>query len=429
MIKKFIILASLLLAPTWLIAGEVVGKIQSISLNSKVIQYLNPKTKEVTIIKFTDTTELIDAESFKDLTEDTKFKATIDKNNVASKITRILVKLPENLVIDTDTLSDLLDQGEPVFIGDARPLGIYNVGHIPTSKSTPADQLKANMHWLPEDKNTFIVFFCGGVTCPLSPAAQKIAMEAGYKNVKAYVEGFPAWKDAVYPSHVNAQWLSNNLDKHHIILDVRQQPTESVKGAIGLSAEKLATMHQQMNNDKVAVSERSIFNLRDKKAPIIIVADTADSDSAIEAYEILTFWKFNNAAILREGMNGWLTAKLPTDKVASELVYEKKLAKGAIDEASFVKAAKEGSAIIIDVRDPEEVSHGKIKGSINIPLAELDQHLDKIPKDGLVILHCLGGSRASLGYTLLMKKGYNNVKYLNDSFSEIAKENGIELMM
>ena len=188
MFKKSIIVASLLLTPIWLMAAEVVGKIQSISQSAKVIQYVNPKTKEVTVIKFTDSTELIDAQSFKELTVNTKFKATVDENNIASKIKPILVKLPAELVIDTDTLSELLEQGKPLFIGDARPVSKYNLGHIPTSKPTPANELKDNLNWLPKDKDASIVFYCGGVTCPLSPAALKIAKAAGYSNVKAYVE-------------------------------------------------------------------------------------------------------------------------------------------------------------------------------------------------------------------------------------------------
>ena len=116
MFKKSIIVASLLLTPIWLMAAEVVGKIQSISQSAKVIQYVNPKTKEVTVIKFTDSTELRDAQSFKELTVNTKFKATVDENNIASKIKPILVKVPAELVIDTDTLSELLEQGKPLFI-------------------------------------------------------------------------------------------------------------------------------------------------------------------------------------------------------------------------------------------------------------------------------------------------------------------------
>lgn len=428
MFKHSLIITSLLLAPMSLMAEEIVGKVQSISTNAKVIQYLNPKTKEVTVIKFSDATKLIDAESFKDLTVNTKFKATVDENGLATKIKRILVKLPPEQIIDTDTLSELLDDGEQVFIGDARPLNVYNAGHIPTAKATPSNKLKENLDWLPKDKDALIVFYCGGVTCPLSPAALKIAKANGYTNVKAYVDGFPAWKGDVYPAHVNAKWLKGNLNQHHVILDVRENPVTSVKGAVTLPAAELSAMHEKMNQEKVATNKRTIFNLRDKKAPIIIIADTDDTDEAIEAFEVLTFWKFKNVTILNGGLDSWRAANLPTEKLSTELVYVKKLAKGAIAEDAFVKAAIDGSAVIVDVRDPDEVSHGRVKGSINIPLGELDQNLAQIPKDKMVILHCAGGARASLGYTLLSKHGYKNVKYLNDTFADVAKDNGIELL-
>ncbi|MDG3088310.1 rhodanese-like domain-containing protein [Vibrio hannami] len=430
MFKKTAIVASLLVTlPFSVAADEVVGKIQSAIHMTKTIQYLNPKTKEVNVIKYDENTVLVDAGSFKDLTVNTKFKAEIDENGYASKIKRVLVKLPADQVIDTDTLADLLDEGAPVFIGDARPVGKYNAGHIPTSKATPSDKLKENLNWLPKDKDQLVVFYCGGVTCPLSPAALKIAKANGYTNVKAYVEGMPAWKGEIYPAHVNADWVAKNLNIHHVILDVRDEPASFVKGAVHMPASELVDMHDKWNEEKKPVAKRTIFELRDKKAPIIIVADTSDADEAIEAYEILNFWKFKNVTILNGGMEGWAAAKLPTgkDKIATKLVYEKKLVKGAVEEVAFVKAAKEGSATIIDVRNPDEAAKGHIAKSINLPLGELDQHLDKVPKDSPVILHCAAGARAAMAYALLTKNGFTNVKYLNDSFADVVKDNGIEL--
>lgn len=410
-------------------AEEVTGKIQSIIHSSKVIQYLNPKTKAVKVVKYTDETELVAAESFKDLTVNTKFKATLNSEGVATKIKRILVKLPPEEVIDTDTLADMLDEGETVFIGDARPKGKYDIGHIPTSKATPSDKLSKNLNWLPTDKDTLVVFYCGGVTCPLSPNALKIAKANGYTNVKAYVEGFPAWKGDVYPAHVNNGWLKNNLDIHHIILDVRENPSTTVKGAVHYPASKLAAMHEKWNGEKLATNKRTIFDLRDKKAPIAIIADTQNADEAIEAFEILTFWKFSNVAILAGGFNEWQSAKLPIDSsnIATVLNYVKKPVKGAVEISEFVDVAKNGKGTIIDVRNPDEVAHGKLKNSINIPLNILDKNLAKVPKDQLVVLHCAAGARASLAYTMLTKNGYSNVKFLNDTFDAVAKENGLEL--
>ncbi|MGF1760279.1 rhodanese-like domain-containing protein [Photobacterium sagamiensis] len=430
MFKKAVILFSLFLMPLSLMAAEMGGKIQSISLEAKVIQFVNPKTKTVTVIKFNDETKLESAESFEDFIVNTKIKVTVDDNMLASKIKRILVKLPKEQIIGTDELEEMIEGGQPLFIGDARPQGKYNIGHIPGSKATPASELEKNLGWLPENKMTPLVFYCGGVTCPLSPKALKIAKMNGYENVRAYVDGFPAWKEEVYPVHVNRGWLKKNLDKHHVVLDVRDAPDTFIKGAVHLPASQLVQMHQKWNKEKFPTKKRTIYGLRDKKAPITIVANSEASEEAIEAFEILTFWKFKNVAILSGGMASWSSDQLPlgTGKIATNLDYVKKLAKGAIEETAFVEAVKAGKVTIIDVRSADEVSKGRLEKSINIPLEELDQHLSQIPKTGLVVIHCMGGSRAAIAYTTLTNKGYSNVKFLDDSLEDIAKENGIKLI-
>jgi len=431
MFKKIATLSVLIILPLSLMAAEVVGKIQSVSQQAKVIQYLNPKTKKVEIITFNEQTKLESADSFNDLTVNTKFKATVDENRIASKIKRILVQLPKEQVIGTEQLFTMVDNRDTVFIGDARPAGSYNIGHLPGAVSTPATELADNLSWLPADKTTPLVFYCGGVTCPLSPKAMKIAMNNGYQYVRAYIEGFPAWKEEVYPVHVNQAWLAQNLDPHHVIIDVRDNPQTFIPGAIHLPVSELLALHAQWNKDKYPTSKRSFFGLRDKKAPITIVADSEASAQAIEAYEILTFWTFKNVAILNGGMDAWVSAKQPVadgKSATDELVYVKKLAPGAIAEADFIKAAKSENATIIDLRNNDEVSLERLENSINIPLEQIEQNLHKIPKTGLVIVHCVGGSRAALAYTLLTKKGYKNIKYLDDSFADIAKKNGIKLI-
>ncbi|MCW8327667.1 rhodanese-like domain-containing protein [Photobacterium sp. SDRW27] len=430
MFKKAALLLVLFTMPYSSMAEEIIGKIQSISIQGKVIQFINPKTNEVSVLKFTEETKLESADSFKDLMVNTKFKATVDDNMVAGKIKRVLVNLPKDQIIGTDELAELIESGQPLYIGDARPKSKYDTGHIPGAKPSPASELGNNLNWLLEDKATPLVFYCGGVTCPLSPKALKIAKTNGYQNVRAYVDGFPAWKADVYPSHVNQEWLAKNLDIHHVILDVRTAPKSFVKGSVHLPALELVQMHEQWNKEKYPTQKRTIFTLRDKKAPITIVANSDSSDEAIEAYEILTFWKFKNVAILNEGFVGWSEAQLPVEsgKIATELNYVKKLATGAIDEKDFVNAVTSGKAMIIDVRSADEASQGRLKNAMNIPLDELERHLDRIPKTGLVVLHCVGGARASLAYTALTKKGYTNVKFLDDTFEDVVKENGITLL-
>lgn len=58
----------------------------------------------------------------------------------------------------------------------------------------------------------------------------------------------------------------------------------------------------------------------------------------------------------------------------------------------------EGAAVILDVRDDDEVAYARIPGSLHIPLFELASRIDEVPKDRLVVCQCASGGR-SLGAT------------------------------
>ena len=47
-----------------------------------------------------------------------------------------------------------------------------------------------------------------------------------------------------------------------------------------------------------------------------------------------------------------------------------------------------GKAVIVDVRDANTYVQEHIKGSINIPLAEVNGSLDKLPKGKKIIAYC-----------------------------------------
>lgn len=63
---------------------------------------------------------------------------------------------------------------------------------------------------------------------------------------------------------------------------------------------------------------------------------------------------------------------------------------------------------IVDVRTPEEVAKGVIKGSVSIPLDQLETDIEsKIPnKNQIIYLYCLSGSRSEVAADLLTNLGY-----------------------
>ena len=71
------------------------------------------------------------------------------------------------------------------------------------------------------------------------------------------------------------------------------------------------------------------------------------------------------------------------------------------------KLPRDGSVTLLDVRTKTEVSHGKIDGFYNIPLDGLREHLDEIPKDKPVYVHCHSGLSSYIACRILQGRGYD----------------------
>ncbi len=88
-----------------------------------------------------------------------------------------------------------------------------------------------------------------------------------------------------------------------------------------------------------------------------------------------------------------------------------------VDQA---RALVENHSIIIDVRERYEFERGHIKGATNIPLSELRDRIDEIPKDKPVYLHCRTGQRSYNAVMALQNKGFQNVINITGSFLGIS---------
>lgn len=66
---------------------------------------------------------------------------------------------------------------------------------------------------------------------------------------------------------------------------------------------------------------------------------------------------------------------------------------------------RDGSVTLLDVRTKTEVARGVIDGFINIPLDELRENIDKIPKDKPVYVHCHSGLRSYIACRILEGHG------------------------
>jgi hydroxyacylglutathione hydrolase len=76
---------------------------------------------------------------------------------------------------------------------------------------------------------------------------------------------------------------------------------------------------------------------------------------------------------------------------------------------------------VIDIRGVAEYNSGHIEGVENIFVGTMLQQLDKISKDKQIVIHCQSGDRAAIGYSLLLRNGYTNVKNYSDSYADWVK--------
>ena len=66
-------------------------------------------------------------------------------------------------------------------------------------------------------------------------------------------------------------------------------------------------------------------------------------------------------------------------------------------------------AKLLDVRSPQEYAEGHVKGSINIPVDRLANHINDLKKTDTFVVFCRSGNRSGMAKAILTAKGFHNV--------------------
>ncbi|HEY7636025.1 MAG TPA: MBL fold metallo-hydrolase [Gemmatimonadales bacterium] len=90
----------------------------------------------------------------------------------------------------------------------------------------------------------------------------------------------------------------------------------------------------------------------------------------------------------------------------------------SIPSQDVAEAVASNRAAFLDVRSLEEWSAGHLPGARNLPLGELDERLNEVPRDQPVIVHCQSGARAAIAASLLFSRGISNVQQYPGGFGD-----------
>jgi hydroxyacylglutathione hydrolase len=114
----------------------------------------------------------------------------------------------------------------------------------------------------------------------------------------------------------------------------------------------------------------------------------------------------NIIGYLDDGIMGWIRSGNQPDYIPQI---------GAHDLAEMLADAA-NQPVVVDVREPGELTGGVISNSVNIPLAQVGTRAAELDVSKLLVVHCKGGYRSSIATSLLRRAGFRDIANLSGGF-------------
>jgi rhodanese-related sulfurtransferase len=327
-----------------------------------------------------------------------------------------------------------------VMIIDSRPAARqYDPGHIPGAVNIPDSQFDKQTAKLPEDKATLLLFYCGGLECMLSHSSAFKAEKLGYTNIKVYPAGSPEWKAKGAQVSVSAAHIKKQIDDKtpYMLIDARPKRVAD-KGMIP-TAINISDSEFDKHVDKLPADKATPLIFYCGGLECVLSDNSAEKAKKLGYTNVLTYppgypeWeKLHGAPAPMAAMAG-AAANMAAGMAQAMTQLMPGKEKGSVTVESFEKVWKQnpGSVMLVDVRDPKEVASGTIKGSVNIPMNELEKKIATLPTDKPVVFVCGTGARSGEAFDTVKLLGGKvqasfldaDVKFNADgSFSMVQKK-------
>ena len=149
--------------------------------------------------------------------------------------------------------------------------------------------------------------------------------------------------------------------------------------------------------------------ITDLQQPILIIADEGREG---EVTTRLARVGYDNAlGYLKGGIEAWKNSGRSTEHILSIPANElaEKIASGL------------ATSSILDVRKSSEYLSERIEGVINMPLDQINEHMNSLDKNATYHIHCAGGYRSMIFSSILKSRGFSNVIDIAGGFKAIAE--------
>jgi hydroxyacylglutathione hydrolase len=209
-----------------------------------------------------------------------------------------------------------------------------------------------------------------------------------FRNMEIYnVEGAPFIGSVPDPKALRPEEFKDQIDQGALVLDTRSPISFGgafIQSSYSIPVDILSFAGWVIPYDK----------------PFLVIAE----DNTMLEYTITSLIRIgydNIEGYLRKGLESWVRSGYPLEYVDLMTVSE---LKEKLDDGEEIK--------LLDVRSKEEYEEGHIKGVQNIYVGHLEEHLKDVPQDQPMVVICGVGTRASLGASILLRKGRRDIHNL-----------------
>ncbi|MEA2113812.1 MAG: rhodanese-like domain-containing protein [Thermodesulfobacteriota bacterium] len=294
--------------------------------------------------------------------------------------------------VPIEKIEKMIDHGDEFVLIDSRPKDEYIKSHLPTSISIPSCQLKNHAELLPEDKDQLLVFYCGGVACGMSRIASATAARFGYTNIKVMSDGVKGWAKAGFPTFAVDTFV---LKGNFVLIDLRSAHKDTKERIPGSVSIPFATLKDRVKDIS-------------KKAPIVVYSDSIrESHAALAEFRAAGFTR---VSMVQGNFQGWKKRKNPivSGPVVTKISWKRRLGKGEVSRVAFTSAMNgKIDVVILDVRTSDEAAAGKLRRAKLIPIHELFDRREELPKDKRIYVYSATGARADMASRQLRENGYD----------------------
>jgi glyoxylase-like metal-dependent hydrolase (beta-lactamase superfamily II)/rhodanese-related sulfurtransferase len=146
--------------------------------------------------------------------------------------------------------------------------------------------------------------------------------------------------------------------------------------------------------------------IKDVHTPLLLVVDEERVEEAVTRLSRVGFDK--TMGFLKGGIKAWLQDGFEVDTV---------------DQISAEELESLDDPFIVDVRKEAEYQSQGLQVSENMPLRNINNHIQELPREGTFYIHCASGFRSVIASSILKSRGIHNFKDVKGGLLALKETN------